>query len=141
VASVVGTALYACVVTAAQAQRDARPDDYLGLTQCDNGVPVTSLREDVARSDLVAEIEAHEAVHREQAHTFPSCEAFLTSLHSARRVIDAELPAYCAQFRVVRIRRPSLSAAQVDSVQREFAWRIAAAIRRLSMNPIPRSQS
>ncbi len=119
-------ALVVCSRTPAVAQRDARPDDFLGLTHCEAGVPVTRLREDVARSDLAAEVEAHEAVHREQARWFPSCDAFLASLGSARRIIDVELPAYCAQFRVVQVRRPSLSPAQVDSVQREFAWRIAA---------------
>lgn len=118
--------LLGVVAAPAAAQRDARPDDFLALTRCEDGRPVTRLRDDVARSALAEEVEAHEAVHRAQADSHPSCEAFLASLTSARRIIDAELPAYCAQYAVVRRRRPELTAFQVDSVRREFAWRIAA---------------
>ncbi len=103
------------------AQRDATPDDFLGLTRCEAGAAVTSLRPDVRDSMLVAEIEAHEAVHREQAATHGSCEGFLATLTSARRIIDAELPAYCAQWRVVVAR-----GADSATTRREFAWRIAA---------------
>ena len=70
---------------------------------------------------LVAEIEAHEAVHREQAAAHGSCDAFLATLTSARRVIDAELPAYCAQWKVAVAR-----GADSATTRREFAWRIAA---------------
>jgi hypothetical protein len=103
------------------AQREARPDDFLGLTTCEAGVAVTTLRPDVRDSLLVAEVEAHEAVHREQAAAHGSCDAFLATLTSALRVIDAELPAYCAQWKVV-VARGADSAA----TRREFAWRIAA---------------
>jgi hypothetical protein len=103
------------------AQREARPEDFLGLTSCEAGAAVTTLRPDVRDSLLVAEIEAHEAVHREQAAEHGSCDGFLATLTSARRIIDAELPAYCAQWKMV-VRRGA------DSVttRREFAWRIAA---------------
>jgi hypothetical protein len=104
-----------------EAQRDARPEDFLGLTTCEAGAAVTTLRPDVRDSLLVAEIEAHEAVHREQAAAHGSCDAFLATLTSARRIIDAELPAYCAQWKVV-VGRGADSA----TTRREFAWRIAA---------------
>jgi hypothetical protein len=102
-------------------QREARPDDFLALTTCEAGGPVTSLRADVRDPLLVEEIEAHEAVHREQAAAHPSCDAFLATLTSARRIIDAELPAYCAQWKLA-VGRGADSAA----TRREFAWRIAA---------------
>lgn len=103
------------------AQRQARPDDFLGLTTCEADAAVTTLRPDVRDSLLVAEIEAHEAVHRGQAAAHGSCDAFLATLSSARRVIDAELPAYCAQWKVVVAR-----GADSATTRREFAWRIAA---------------
>jgi hypothetical protein len=103
------------------AQRDARPDDFLGLTTCEAGTAVTTLRPDVRDSLLVAEVEAHEAVHREQAAGHQSCDAFLATLTSARRIIDAELPAYCAQWKVAVAR-----GADSALTRREFAWRIAA---------------
>lgn len=103
------------------AQRDARPDDFLALTRCEAGTAVTTLRPDVRDSMLVQEVEAHEAVHREQAAAHESCDAFLATLTSARRIIDAELPAYCAQWKLA-VARGADSAA----TRREFAWRIAA---------------
>ena len=103
------------------AQRDARPDDFLALTTCEAGTPITTLRPDIRDSLLIAEVEAHEAVHRAQAAAHGSCDAFLATLTSARRIIDAELPAYCAQWKVVVAR-----GADPASVRREFAWRIAA---------------
>ena len=114
-------ALHLLAPTVLAAQRDARPDDFLGLTTCEAGGAVTTLRPDVRDSLLVAEVEAHEAVHREQASAHASCDAFLATLTSARRIIDAELPAYCAQWKVV-VARGADSAATL----REFAWRIAA---------------
>jgi hypothetical protein len=103
------------------AQREARPDDYLALTSCESGAAVTTLRPDVRDSVLVAEIEAHEAVHREQAAAHGRCDAFLATLTSARRIIDAELPAYCAQWKVA-----VAGGADSAASRREFAWRIAA---------------
>jgi hypothetical protein len=103
------------------AQREARPDDFLALTTCEAGAPITTFRSDVRDTLLVGEIEAHEAVHRGQAAAHGSCEAFLATLTSARQVIDAELPAYCAQWKVV-VGRGADSA----TTRREFAWRIAA---------------
>jgi hypothetical protein len=113
--------LYLLLPGGAAAQRDATPDDFLGVTRCEGGVAVTDFRHDVRDSMLVAEIEAHESVHRKQAAAHPSCEAFLASLTSPRRIIDAELPAYCAQWKIA-------VAGGADSAvtRREFAWRIAA---------------
>jgi hypothetical protein len=105
----------------ARAQRAARPDDFLGVTRCEAGQPVTELREDVRRSDLRAEIEAHEEVHRRQAAASGGCEAFLASLTTARRIIDSELPAYCAQWKVAVARGADSAATRLD-----YAWRIAA---------------
>ncbi len=104
------------------AQRPARVEDFLGVTLCERSVAVTRLRADIARNaELAAEVEAHEAVHRRQAAAFPTCEAWVGSLTSARHIIDAEIPAYCAQLRVA-------AAAGADPTvnAREYAWRIAA---------------
>jgi hypothetical protein len=118
---VIALALYLLLPGAAAAQRDATPDDFLAVTRCEAGKAVTNLRLDVRDSMLVAEIEAHESVHREQAAAHGSCDAFLATLSSARRVIDAELPAYCAQWKVAVAR-----GADSAITRREFAWRIAA---------------
>jgi hypothetical protein len=75
----------------------------------------------VGDSLLRLQLEAHEAVHRAQAAAFPTCEAFLAGLTSARRIIDVELPAYCAQWRVA-----VAQGAEPVETRREFAWRIAA---------------
>ena len=104
-----------------RAQRPATPDDFLGLTVCEGGRPVTRLRNDVTDTLLLAQLEAHEAVHRAQAEAFGSCEGFLASLTTARRIIAVELPAYCAQWRVA----VAQGADPVES-RRDFAWRIAA---------------
>ena len=61
---------------------------------------MTSTRPDIARSSLAEEVEAHEAVHRAQAAEYPSCEVFVATITSARRTIEVEIPAYCAQWRV-----------------------------------------
>jgi hypothetical protein len=111
----------ALVAGPAQAQRAARVDDFLGVTRCDAGQPVTELREDIRRSDLRPEIEAHEQVHRQQAEAHGGCEAFLASLTTARRIIESELPAYCAQWKVAVARGADSSATRLD-----YAWRIAA---------------
>jgi hypothetical protein len=104
-----------------QAQRAAVSDDFPGLTWCDGGQVVSRIRADVQDSLVRAQLEAHEAVHRAQASAFSSCEAFLARLTSARRVIDAELPAYCAQWRVA-----VAQGGQPVELRRDFAWRIAA---------------
>jgi hypothetical protein len=117
----IAIALSLLVPGAAAAQREARQDDFLGLTRCEAGAAVTNLRPDVRDSMLIAEIEAHESVHREQAAAHESCDAFLATLSSARRIIDAELPAYCAQWKVAVAR-----GADSAITRREFAWRIAA---------------
>jgi hypothetical protein len=106
---------------AADAQRDARVDDFLGVTYCRGGEAVTLVRPDVRDSALLAEVGAHEEVHRRQAAAFPSCEAFLASITTARRIIDIELPAYCAQWRLAVAR-----GADSAVTRREYAWRIAA---------------
>ena len=103
------------------AQRDARVDDFLGITRCEGGAAVTVLRGDLSDSTLLDEVHAHEAVHRRQAAEFPDCEAFLASITTARRIIEVELPAYCAQWRLA-VRRGADSAVTL----REYAWRIAA---------------
>ena len=108
-------------VVRAHAQRDARIDDFLGITRCEGGVAVTSVRPDLRDTVVLAEVEAHEAVHRQQAAGYPSCEAFLASVTTARRIIDIELPAYCAQWRVAVSRGLDSAVAR-----REYAWRIAA---------------
>lgn len=103
------------------AQRDATVDDFLGITRCDGGQAVTVVRGDLRDSTLLAEVHAHEAVHRRQAAGYPSCEAFLASITTARRIIEVELPAYCAQWRIAVAR-----GADSAVTRREYAWRIAA---------------
>jgi len=105
----------------ARAQRPAVPDDFPGITQCERGRAVSRIRADVRDSLLRAQLEAHEAVHLAQAAAFPSCEAFVGGLTSARRIIDVELPAYCAQWRVA-----VGQGAEPVETRRDFAWRIAA---------------
>lgn len=105
----------------ARAQRSARVEDFLGVTRCDSGQAVTDIREDVRRSELRAEVEAHEAVHRQQAAAYGGCEAFLASLTTARRIIESELPAYCAQWRVAVALGADSAATRLD-----YAWRISA---------------
>jgi len=105
----------------ARAQRSARVEDFLGVTRCDSGQAVTEIREDVRRSDLRAEVEAHEAVHRQQAAAYGGCEAFLSSLTTARRIIESELPAYCAQWKVAVALGADSAATRLD-----YAWRISA---------------
>jgi hypothetical protein len=103
------------------AQRPATAGDFLSVTRCEAGRAVTHVRSDVRDSLVLAQLEAHEAVHRAQASAYPTCEDYVASIRSARRVVDVELPAYCAQWRVA-------VAQGADSVEerREFAWRIAA---------------
>ncbi len=104
-----------------RAQRPAAVEDFLGITRCENGAAVSVIRSDVRDSVLLAEVHAHEAVHRRQAAEYPDCDAFLASLTTARHVIDAELPAYCAQWRVA-----VAHGADPALTRREYAWRIAA---------------
>lgn len=106
---------------AGSAQRAAQAGDFLGLTRCEGGRPVTLLRDNVRDTLLRAQLEAHEAVHRAQAGAFGSCEAFLAGLTSARQIIEVELPAYCAQWRVA-----VAQGAEPAGTRREYAWRIAA---------------
>ena len=110
-----------CAPCAGWAQRAAVPDDFPGITWCEDGRAISRIRADVRDSLLRAQLEAHEAVHRAQAEAFATCEGFLQGLTSARRIIDVELPAYCAQWRVA-----VSQGAPPTEARREFAWRIAA---------------
>jgi hypothetical protein len=103
------------------AQRPAVTDDFPGITWCEGGRAISRIRADVRDSLIRAQLEAHEAVHRAQAEAFPTCDAFIQGLTSARRIIDVELPAYCAQWRVA-----VEQGAPPGETRREFAWRIAA---------------
>lgn len=70
----------------------------LGLTTCDLGVPVTHMA-DSLDANARAQVEAHEAVHREQLAT--DCEVTLARITATPEgVLLAEAPAYCAQMRV-----------------------------------------
>jgi hypothetical protein len=97
------------------------PAGYLGYTFCRNGVAETWLRADLVGTDRAAEVLAHETVHRRQAGAAPSCEAFFSALTSARRVIDVEIPAYCAELAVAVAR-----GADRDAMLRDYALRISA---------------
>ena len=119
--AVVAVLMLAGIAGPAGAQRPALLDDFPGITSCEGGRAVSRIRADVQDSLLRVQLEAHEAVHRAQAAAFPSCEAFMAGLTTARRIIDVELPAYCAQWRVA-----VGQGAEPVETRREFAWRIAA---------------
>ena len=95
------------------------PNGYLGYTFCRHGLPETWLRADVVGTAQADEVLAHEAVHRRQAAG--GCEAFFASLTSARRVIEVEIPAYCAELSVAVAR-----GAEREAMLRDYALRIAA---------------
>ncbi|MFL5521151.1 MAG: hypothetical protein ACJ8B6_09460 [Gemmatimonadales bacterium] len=97
------------------------PHGFLGYTFCRNGLAESWVRADIVGTAQAEEVLAHEAVHREQAAGFLSCEAWQASLVSAKRVIEMEIPAYCAQYRIVVAR-----GADPDSLRLEYALRIAA---------------
>jgi hypothetical protein len=106
----------------AGAHRDpAIPSGFLGYTFCRAGLAETWIRADIVGTPQAEEVLAHEAVHRRQAEEAPSCEAFFASLVSARRVVEVEIPAYCAQWRVVERR-----GAARDETLREYSFRISA---------------
>jgi hypothetical protein len=111
----------ACTAGQVWAQRAAVADDFPGITRCEGGQAVSRIRSDVRDSLLRVQLEAHEAVHRAQAAAFPSCDAFVAGLTSARHIIDVELPAYCAQWRVA-----VGQGAEPVETRRDYAWRIAA---------------
>lgn len=97
------------------------PTGFEGYTFCRNGLAESWVRADKIGTPELEGILAHEAVHREQAAQFATCEDWLASLGSARRVIEVELPAYCAQLRVA-VRRGG----DAEELRREYAFRIAA---------------
>jgi hypothetical protein len=97
------------------------PDGYLGYTFCRNGLPETWLRADLVGTPQAAEVLAHEAVHRRQAQEGAGCDAFFAGLTSARRVIEVEIPAYCAELAVAVAR-----GGDREVLLRDFALRISA---------------
>jgi hypothetical protein len=113
--------LGAALPKAVSAQRPAVVGDFLGVTRCDGDSAVSRVRPDLTDSALIAQVEAHERVHRMQAGGYPSCQAFVATLRSARHIIEVELPAYCAQWRVA----VSQGADPADT-RRDYAWRLAA---------------
>ncbi len=107
--------------TAAEGRGPAIPNGYLGYTFCRGGLAETWIRADIVGTPQAEEVLAHEAVHRRQAQQAASCEAFFASLVSARRVVEVEIPAYCAQWQVVKKR-----GGDRDATMREYALRISA---------------
>lgn len=97
------------------------PHGFLGYTFCRNGLAESWVRADVVGTPQADEVLAHERVHREQAAAFATCEEWQASLVSPKKVIEMEIPAYCAQYRVVVAR-----GAEPDSLRLEYALRIAA---------------
>ena len=113
-----------CCPQALQAQGAALPSPpqgFLGYTFCRNGLAESWLRADIVGTPQAEEVVVHEQVHREQAALFPTCEAWAATITTARKVIEMEIPAYCAQWRVVVQR-----GVDADSLQREYALRISA---------------
>ena len=99
----------------------ATPTGFTGYTFCRNGLAESWVRADKIGSAEMDEILAHEAVHREQASRFPVCEDWLKSVTSAKKIIEAELPAYCAQLKVAVAHGGNRA-----ELTREYAFRIAA---------------
>jgi hypothetical protein len=97
------------------------PHGFLGYTFCRNGLAESWVRADIVGTPQAEEVLAHERVHAAQAAAFPSCEAWQASLVSAKKVIEMEIPAYCAQYRIVVAR-----GVDADSLRLEYAIRIAA---------------
>lgn len=97
------------------------PQGFLGYTVCRNGLAESWLRADIAGTPQAEEVVVHEQVHREQAALFPTCEAWAATITTARKVIEMEIPAYCAQWRLVVQR-----GVDADSLQHEYALRISA---------------
>lgn len=97
------------------------PHGFLGYTFCRNGLAESWVRADIVGTPQAEEVLAHERVHAAQAAAFPTCEAWQASLVSAKKVIEMEIPAYCAQYRIVVAR-----GADADSLRLEYAIRIAA---------------
>jgi hypothetical protein len=97
------------------------PHGFLGYTFCRNGLAESWVRADVVGTPQAEEVLAHERVHREQAAAFATCEEWQASLVTAKQVIETEIPAYCAQYRIVVAR-----GAEPDSLRLEYALRIAA---------------
>jgi len=97
------------------------PQGFLGYTFCRNGLAESWVRADIIGTPQAEEVVVHEQVHREQAAAFPSCEAWAGSLTTARKVIEMEIPAYCAQWRLVVAR-----GVDADSLRQEYSLRISA---------------
>ncbi len=97
------------------------PAGYLGYTFCRNGLAETWLRADLVGTPEAAEVLAHEMVHRRQAGGGAGCDAFFAGLTSARRVIEVEIPAYCAELAVAVAR-----GAEREVLLRDYALRISA---------------
>jgi hypothetical protein len=69
----------------------------LGLTQCVDGVPVTTI-DSTLEPQVIKEIQVHEAVHREQLKN--NCELTLLRIKASPEAeLSAESEAYCAQMR------------------------------------------
>jgi hypothetical protein len=97
------------------------PQGFLGYTFCRNGLAESWVRADIVGTLQADEVVVHEQVHRAQAAQFPTCDAWAATLTTARKVIEMEIPAYCAQWKLV-IQR----GVDADSLQREYALRISA---------------
>lgn len=99
----------------------ATPTGFYGYTFCRNGLAESWVRADKIGTTELEELLAHEAVHREQAARFPVCEDWLKSVTSAKRIIEAEIPAYCAQLKVA-----VAQGGNREALTRDYAFRIAA---------------
>ena len=108
-------------LTAQGAALPSFPQGFLGYTFCRNGLAESWVRADIIGTPQAEEVVVHEQVHRHHASLFPSCEVWAASLTSARKVIEMEIPAYCAQWRLVVAR-----GVDADSLRREYALRISA---------------
>lgn len=114
-------AMLAAVTRPLVAQQPWMPEGQYAVTFCRNGRAESWILASAASSVHREALLAHEAVHREQAAQFPTCEAFYASITTPERLIDVEIPAYCAQLGIEVAHGAALAA-----TAREMMRRLAA---------------
>ncbi|HTO74003.1 MAG TPA: hypothetical protein VMJ30_09290 [Gemmatimonadales bacterium] len=104
-----------------EAQQPWLPEGVAAITFCRNGKAESWISAEAAETVHREALLAHEAVHRQQAAAYPSCEEFYASITSPDRLIAVEVPAYCAQWEVERA-----NGGRADLILPAMAERLAA---------------
>lgn len=124
-----GRLLLALVVLIPRAELAAQqqpwmPEGQYAVTFCRDGKAESWILASAAAGVHREALLAHEAVHRRQAERYTTCEEFYATITSPDRLIEVELPAYCAQLRIeLRQGADSVSTAA------EMALRLAVEVR------------